>query len=133
MTPNDLHALLVHLLHGGGALWVPGAKPNGEAVMFEPEELPVLLPSHPTNSAQTPVLRGQVIGLAARPYWCVAIAHLAHARGCEQCEPVWRTAAEQWAAVPDRAALFTAIDMGPPDEPPGALLVHAHDIPPPPA
>lgn len=130
-TPDDYHDLIVHLLHSGGPLWVPGAKPHArnKAVMFEPDDLPTTLRPHPTNPKQTPVMRGQITGLAPRPYWCVAIAHLAHARGCERCEPVWRAAAEHWADVPNDGALFAAIDVGKPDEPPGALLVHIDDIP----
>lgn len=93
--------------------------------MFEPDEMPVMIRPHPLNPAQTPVLRGQLYGdVVARPYWGVALAHLAHARGtCQRCEPVWTYAAEQWAEVPAGGALFGAID-------PGALLVHADDVPP---
>ena len=41
-TPDDYHDLIVHLLHSGGALWIPGAKPHArnQAVMFEPDDLP---------------------------------------------------------------------------------------------
>ncbi|GAT06221.1 uncharacterized protein RMCFA_6332 [Mycolicibacterium fortuitum subsp. acetamidolyticum] len=134
-TPDDYHDLIVHLLHSGEALWVPGAKPHArnEAVMFEPDDLPVTLRPHPLNPAQTPILRGQLYGgFVARPYWGVALAHLAHARGtCERCEPVWRAATEQWADVPDEGqheALFASIEVGNPEEP-GALLVHIDDIP----
>lgn len=121
-TTDDYHDLIVHLLHSGGALWVPGAKPHSrnQAVMFEPDDLPAMLRPHPTNPKQTPVLRGQIVGLTPQPYWCVAIAHLAHTRGCERCEPVWLTAAEQWAAVPndgEHEAMFTSIDVGNRDEP----------------
>ena len=72
-TPDDYHDLIVHLLHSGGALWIPGAKPHArnQAVMFEPDDLPTMLRPHPTNPKQTPVIRGQISGLARRPYWCV--------------------------------------------------------------
>ena len=53
-TPDDYHDLIVHLLHSGGPLWVPGAKPHArnQAVMFEPDDLPtrIFLNSSRTTS-----------------------------------------------------------------------------------
>lgn len=88
---------------------------------------PTMLRPHPLNSQQTLVLLGTIPGFAAprlgacpvpwfgpqRPgeCWCVALSHLAHARGeCGRCEPVWRSADEQWDARNDEA-FFAAIEL----------------------
>lgn len=101
--------------------------------MFDPDGPPIALRKHPFRADQTAIMRGQLTGgVRARPYWGVAIAHLAHARGtCERCESVWRTADEQWAGVPDEGnheALFGVVEVGDPANP-GAVLVHIDDIP----
>lgn len=96
-NPNECHDLIVHLLHFGGSLWVPGAASHNEPVPFAPLELPATLQPHPLNPEQTPILLGTIphftpasLGTCNRPwfgpdqrgsYWCVALSHLAHARG----------------------------------------------------
>lgn len=153
MTPDRNHDLIVHLLHSGGALWVPGAKPHArnEPVSFTPPQLPTTLYPHPLNPAQAPVLLGTIpdfsppgLGTCKLPwpgpderghYWCVALSHLAHGRAeCDRCEPVWRRAEAQWSAIPDdgaRGLLFGAIELSyrSTDGSTVTLLIHVDDVP----
>ncbi len=133
MTPDDYHDLIVHLLHSGGPLWVPGARPNArnEPVPFTAPQLPTTLHPHPLNPEQAPVLLGSIpdfsppgLGWLSLPwwgpdergdYWCVSLPYLAHGRGeCDRCAPVWDSADTHWARMPDddgRAILFVAIGL----------------------
>ncbi len=90
MPPDDYHNLIVHLLHSGGPLWGPGAKPNArnEPVPFTAPQLPTTLHPHPLNPGLGS-LRLPWWGPDERgDYWCVALSHLAHGRGeCDRCEP----------------------------------------------
>lgn len=147
-TPEDDHDLIVHLLHGGGSLWIPGAKPRNEPAPFTPPELPTTLQPHPLNPNQAPMLIGTIPALTlpsigarnlpwsgpAQPghYWYVALPHLAHHRGeCDRCEPVWCTADQQWKELPDNETLFAAIELSrrQSDGSTITLLAHADDVP----
>lgn len=137
--------LIDHLLDGaGGGLWIPGAKPHArnEPVPFAPYSLPPIIRPHPINPEQTPVVLGTMCDGEPRDLLhCVALAHLAHGRDeCTRCDPVWRTAATQWADVPDEGnheTLFGVVELTNPDT--GALyqlnglavrlLVHIDDVP----
>lgn len=136
-TTDDYHDLIAHLFNDdGGALWVPGAKPHtrNEPMLFAPYNFSVR--PHPVNPEQTPVLMGSLVGATTDEavLHCVALGHLAHDRGeCARCEPVWRTAAEQWAEVPDEGhheALFGFVELAHRENGLAVrLLLHIDDVP----